>query len=48
MYKVVILNAGNVEIYNDIIKASNENEALKILLENETICGGDTITIDYK
>lgn len=45
-FRVIIKNGVCSEIFNDLITAKNENEAIKIVLEKETICSGDTIIID--
>lgn len=45
-YRIIIKNSGNCEIYNEIVTAKNENEALKIILETEIICSGDSILIE--
>ena len=45
-YRIIIKNSVNCEIYHAIITAKNENEALKTILETETIYSGDSIIIE--
>ena len=45
-YRIIIKNGTNCEIYNEIVTAKDENEALKIILETETIYSGDKIIIE--
>lgn len=45
-YRIIIKNGANCEIFNELITAKDENEAIKIVLENETIYSGDIINIE--
>lgn len=47
-YNIIVKNGGGVVIYNDIIKATNENEALITFLKSAIINDEDTITINEK
>ena len=42
-YRIIIKNGANIEIYNEIITAKSENEAIKQVLETEIIYAGDKI-----
>lgn len=45
-FRVIIKNGANCEIYNELITAKDENEAIKTVLESETIYSGDIINIE--
>lgn len=45
-YRVIIKNSGNCEIYNEIVTAKDENEAIKTVLDSEIIYTGDRIEIE--
>lgn len=45
-YKIIVKNSGKCVVYNEIIKAKNENEAFKIMLQNNVIYCGDIIEIE--
>lgn len=45
-FRVIIKNGANCEIYNELITAKDENEAIKTVLGSETIYTGDIIIID--
>lgn len=45
-FRVIVENGLCSEIYNKIVLAKDENEAIKIMLEHETICAGDIISIE--
>ncbi len=47
-FRVIIKNGANCEIFNDLITAKDENEAIKRVLESETICSGDIISIELE
>ena len=47
-YRIKIINDGECEIYNEIIEAEDENKALKKVLEEEIICAGDRIEIEFE
>lgn len=44
-FRIIIKNGGNCLIYDEIVNAKDENEALKKLLEKVTISIDDTIEI---
>lgn len=44
-YKIIVKNSGNCVVYDEIITAKNENEALKIMLQDNIIYCDDTIEI---
>lgn len=44
-FRIIIKNGGNCLIYDEIVNAKDENEALKKLLEEITISIDDTIEI---
>lgn len=45
-YKIIVKNNGNCIVYDETIKAKDENEALKIMLQNNVIYCGDIIEIE--
>ena len=45
-YKIIILNGANCEVYNEIITAKNENEALLKLIDFVIINAWDIIKIE--
>lgn len=45
-YRIIIKNSGNCEIYNEIVTAKDENEAIKVVLDSEIIYAGDRIEIE--
>lgn len=47
LFRIIIKNASSYEIYNSLISANNENEALQIALKENlfTLFDGDTLTI---
>lgn len=46
-YRIIVKNACNVEIYNEVIeKCIDENQAFEIFIDNNIITSGDTITIE--
>lgn len=45
-FRIIIKNSGDCEIYNEIITAKDENEALKTVLDSEIIYTGDKIEIE--
>lgn len=45
-YIIKIYNGSGVLVYNDIIEAKDENDALIIFLNNVIICDGDIIKIE--
>lgn len=47
-YRVIVKNYGDFEIYNKIITAKDENEAMKYLINDADISCGDKIEIDYE
>ena len=47
-FKVIIKNYGDFELYNKTIKAKDENEAIKQVLNDCDIACGDRIEIDYE
>lgn len=46
-YRIKIINDGECVIYDSIMTAEDENKALKKVLEDEIICAGDRIEIEY-
>lgn len=44
--RIIIRNSGDCEIYNKIVTAKDENEALKTVLDSEIIYTGDKIEIE--
>lgn len=45
-YRIIVKNDAKIEIYNDIILAKNENDAMIEFLQNNVIYERDTITIE--
>ena len=45
-YRIIIKNGANCEVYNEIVTAKDENEAIKIVLDSEIIYAGDKIEIE--
>jgi len=47
-YRVIIKNSANCEVYNALINAETENEALMELIKEEiiTVYSGDSLTIE--
>lgn len=41
--RIIIRNDANIELFNEIITAENENKAIKQVLETEIIYAGDKI-----
>ena len=46
LYLITIYNGSDALVCKQEIQARNENEALKEILEQITICDGDSITIE--
>lgn len=46
LFRVIIANSVGAELYNDVIEATDENEALLKVLKDEIVYSGDTISID--
>ena len=46
LFRVIISNGVGAELYNEVIEAKDENEALLVVLEDEIVYSGDTISID--
>lgn len=45
MYNIVVYNECDSLVYQEIVKASDENNAIKNILQEITICVGDKIFI---
>ena len=45
-YNIIIRNGGGYEIYNEVIIARSENDAIKMIIDNITLADGDTIEIN--
>lgn len=46
LFRIIITNSVGSELYNDVIEAEEENDALLIVLKDEVIYSGDTISIE--
>ena len=46
LFRIIISNSVGAELYNDVIEAKDENEALLIVLKDEIVYSGDTINIE--
>lgn len=45
-YVIKIFNGANILIFDEIIKAKDENEAMLQVINDNIICTGDTIKIE--
>ena len=46
LFRVIMTNGAGIEIYNEVIEAKDENEAISLILKDEIIYSGDTISIE--
>lgn len=46
LFRIIITNDVGSELYNDVIEAKDENEALLVVIKDEAIYSGDTISIE--
>ena len=46
-FRIIVKNGAGFEVYNKIIQAKDENEAIKQTINDVDIACGDTIDIDY-
>lgn len=46
LYRIIVKNRANCEIYNRLFESKTENDAVKDFLEWETLYDGDTLKIE--